>query len=148
MQYTEAKLGRVFVMRLHDGDHLPDVLESFATEKKIQGALCFFLGGVRDKGRVIVGPLDGEVSPPNPMLRLLKGVHEVCGIGTIFVNEKQEPKLHMHASFGRGETVTTGCIREGIDVWQIGEIVVLEITDAATLRRKDKATGFDLLEVE
>ncbi len=148
MQYTEAKLGRIFIIRLHDGDHLPDILESFAAEKKIKGALCFILGGVKDKGRIIVGPLDGDVIPPTPILRILSGVHEVFGVGTLFLNESQEPRLHMHASFGRRESVTTGCIREGIDVWQVAEIVVLEITDATALRRKDKATGFDLLEVE
>jgi predicted DNA-binding protein with PD1-like motif len=148
MQYSEGSLERVFVMRLNDGDHLPDVLESFAAEKEIHSALCFLLGGVKDKGRIVVGPSDGEVVPPNPMVKLLSGVHEVCGVGTIFVDEEGRPKLHMHASLGRGDSVTTGCIRMGIEIWQIGEIVVMEIKDASARRKRDERTGFELLEIK
>jgi predicted DNA-binding protein with PD1-like motif len=148
MQYTEGKFGRTFIIRLHDGDRLPDVLETFAEEKKVSSALCFFLGGVKERGKVVVGPVDGNVSPPNPMVRLLEGVHEVYGIGTIFEDEKSRPKLHMHASFGRGGNVVTGCIRMGIDIWEIGEIVLLEITNASAHRATDRKTGFEFLEIK
>jgi predicted DNA-binding protein with PD1-like motif len=146
MQFTEAKFGRVFVLRLHDGDHLPDVLESFAEEKNVSSALCFLVGGIKDKGRVVVGPKNGEAFLPEPVVTLLSGVHEICGVGTIFLNEEGKPKLHMHASFGRGKKTVTGCIRKGIDVWQIGEVVLLELADVAAKRRVDKDTGFELLE--
>ncbi len=146
MKYCEAQLGRVFILRLHDGDHLPDILESFAADRKVSSALCFLLGGAKDKGRVVVGPEDNETIPPNPMVKLLKGVHEMCGLGTIFEDEKGKPKLHMHSSFGRGESATTGCIRMGIDIWQIGEIVVIEMNNVLARRKRDARTGFELLE--
>jgi len=126
MQFTEAKLGRVFVMRLHDDDHLPDVLESFAAEQNVNSALCFFLGGAKDNSRVVVGPRNGNVIPPEPMITLLDGVHEACALGTIFRDEAQKPKLHMHASFGRKEETVTGCVRIGVDLWRRGEVVMLE----------------------
>ena len=63
------------------------------------------------------------------------------------MNEENTPKLHMHASFGRAEKVITGCIRLGIKVWNIGEVIIFEIMDAAVSRRKDKDIGFDLLEI-
>jgi predicted DNA-binding protein with PD1-like motif len=148
MQFTEAKFGRIFVLRLHDGDHLPDVLESFAAENNISTALCFFLGGVKEKGRVVVGPKDGSALPPEPMVALLNGVHEACGVGTIFADEEGKPKLHMHSSFGRNEKTITGCVRLGVDVWQIGEVVVLELTDTTAYRVKNKETGFEFLEVQ
>ena len=148
MQYTEGTFGRTFILRLHDGDRLPDVLEKFAIEKKVSSALCFFLGGVKEKGKVVVGPLDGNATPPVPVIRLLVGVHEVCGIGTIFENEKSTPKLHMHASFGRGNNAVTGCIRMGIDIWEIGEIILLEITNASAHRATDRKTGFEFLEIK
>jgi len=148
MQFTEAKLGRVFVLRLHDGDHLPDVLESFAVENQISSALCFFLGGVKDKGRVVVGPKDGSALPPEPMVTLLSGVHEACGVGTIFADEEGKPKLHMHASFGRNEKTITGCVRMGVDVWRIGEVVVIELLGAVARRAVDKETGFEFLEIQ
>ena len=149
MQFTEAKLGRDFVIRLHDKDHLPDVLESFAEQNRIASALCFLVGGVKGKGRVVVGPEgSGETLPVTPVVTLLSGVSEVCGVGTIFQNEEGKPKLHMHASFGRGEKVLTGCVRMGIDVWKIGEVVVLELANVKAQRVLEKETGFELLETK
>ena len=148
MQFTEAKLGRVFVLRLHDGDRLPEVLESFATEKNVSTALCFFLGGAKEKSLVVVGPKDGSASPPEPMVTLLDGVHEACGVGTIFADEEGKPKLHMHVSFGRKQNTVTGCVRMGVGVWQIGEVVVLELTGAQARRVIDKKTNFEFLEVQ
>jgi predicted DNA-binding protein with PD1-like motif len=148
MHFTEAKLGRIFVLRLHDGDCLHDVLESFAAEKNVSTALCFFLGGAKENSRVVVGPKDGSVLPPQPMVTLLKGVHEACGVGTIFADEDGKPKLHMHTSFGRNETTVTGCIRMGVEVWRIGEVVVLELSGAKARRFKNKETGFEFLEVQ
>jgi predicted DNA-binding protein with PD1-like motif len=147
MQFTEAKLERVFVLRLHDGDHLPDVLESFAKEQNVNSALCFFLGGAKDNSRIVVGPRNGLNIQPEPMITLLEGVHEVCGVGTIFTNEKGKPKLHMHASFGRKEETITGCVRMGVDVWRIGEVVLLELTGTSAHRAVNKETGFEFLEV-
>jgi len=148
MQFTEAKLGRVFVLRLHDGDHLPNVLESFAAEKNVSSALCFLVGGAKENSRIVVGPKDGKAVPPEPMTTLLSGVHEVCGVGTIFKDEEGKPKLHMHASFGRNNKTVTGCVRMGVDVWRIGEVIVLELTSAKARRAKDKETGFEFLEVQ
>jgi predicted DNA-binding protein with PD1-like motif len=148
MQFTEAKLGRVFVLRLHDGDHLPDILESFAAENSVTTALCLFLGGVKANSRVVVGPKDGNALPPQPMITLLNGVHEACGVGTIFADEKGKPKLHMHASFGRKENTVTGCVRMGVDVWRIGEVVILELLGLVAQRAVDKETGFEFLEIQ
>ena len=148
MRFTEAKLGRVFVLRLHDSDHLPDVLESFAAEKNVSAALCFFLGGAKENSRVVVGPKNGNALPPEPMVTLLEGVHEACGVGTIFADENGKPKLHMHTSFGRSENTVTGCVRMGVDVWQIGEVVILELACEKACRAKDKETGFEFLEIK
>jgi predicted DNA-binding protein with PD1-like motif len=147
MQFAEAKHGRAFILRLHDGDRLPDVLESFAAEQKISTALCFFLGGAKEKSRVVVGPKNGDALPPEPMTTLLHGVHEACGLGTIFTDEVGKPRLHMHASFGRNGGTITGCVRMGVDVWHIGEVVVLELLCSEACRAVDKETGFEFLEI-
>ena len=147
LNYTEAKLGRIFILRLHQSERLHEVIEKFAAEKKVSSALCFFLGGAEDKSKVVVGPKDGAALPPEPMVTLLKGVHEACGIGTIFADEQGKPKLHMHASFGRNDTAVTGCVRMGVDVWQIGEIVILELVSSSAKRVKNKDTGFEFLEI-
>ena len=146
MNYTQASLGRIFILRLHQNERLHEVIEKFAKEKQINSALCFFLGGAEDKSKIVVGPKDGKTMPPEPMLTLLKGVHEGVGVGTIFVDETKMPKLHMHASFGRNESTVTGCVRMGVDIWQIGEVVILELAGGAAKRAKNKETGFEFLE--
>lgn len=147
MNYTEAKLERIFILRLHQGERLHEVIEKFATQKQVKSALCFFLGGAEDKSKVVVGPKDGKALPPEPMVTLLRGVHEACGVGTIFTDEQGKPELHMHASFGRNDTAVTGCVRMGVDVWQIGEVVILELAGSSAKRAKDKDTGFEFLEI-
>ncbi|MEM4246547.1 MAG: DUF296 domain-containing protein [Candidatus Bathyarchaeia archaeon] len=105
------------------------------------------LGGVKSGGKVVVGPSSAGL-PPDHVVAELKGVHEICGMGTLILDEKGDPKLHMHAAFGRGGTATVGCIRLGVEVWQVGEVVVLEIEGSSAKRRKDKKTGFNLLETQ
>ncbi|NLE05997.1 MAG: DUF296 domain-containing protein [Crenarchaeota archaeon] len=146
MQFTEAKMGRIFVIRLHDADHLPDVLESFASKNKVNSALCFFVGGAKKDSKVVVGPKGSEELPVEPVVSMLTGISEMVGIGTIFTNEEGKPKLHMHAGFGRGEKATIGCVRKGVNVWLIGEVIMLEIMSASAKRVMDKNTGFELLE--
>ena len=134
MDYTEASLKRTFILRLHQGEILHETIEKFAQDKKIQSALCFFLGGADDKSKVVVGPKDGEAMPPQPMVTLLRGVHEGVGVGTIFLDESGAAKLHMHASFGRNDNAVTGCVRAGVEVWQIGEVVILELEGGSAHR--------------
>jgi uncharacterized protein len=146
LNYTEANLKRIFILRLHNDEILHEVIEKFAAEKQVKSALCFFLGGAQDKSKVVVGPKDGKAMPPEPMITLLKGVHEGLGVGTIFTDEEGKPKLHMHASFGRNENTVTGCVRKGVEVWQIGEVVILELAGGTAKREKNKETGFEFLE--
>jgi len=137
-------MGRIFILRLHSGDIVHETLETFAEKNDIKSALCLFLGGADDKSRLVVGPKDGNASPVEPMLTMLNGVHEGCGIGTIFCNAENRPKLHMHGSFGRNNDVTTGCMRAGVKIWSIGEVVLIELNSSAK-REKDLKTGFELL---
>lgn len=146
MNYTQTSLGRIFVLRLHKNERLHEVIERFAKEKHVKSGMCFFLGGAEDKSKVVVGPKDSKAMPPEPMVMLLKGVHEGYGVGTLFTDEEGTPKLHMHASFGRNENSVTGCVRMGVDVWQIGEVVIFEFTGGSAKRAKNKETGFELLE--
>ncbi len=147
MRYAETKMGRIFIIRLNDGDRLPIVLEDFAEKKNIQSGLCLFLGGAKENSRVVVGPKDGKVFPPEPMTTVLKAVHESCGFGTIFQNEEGKPKLHMHSAFGREKETITGCVRLGVDIWQIGEVVIMEMLNSSAIRIKDPKTGFEFLEI-
>ncbi len=148
MDFTEAKLGRIFVLRLRQDDCLHEVIENFSSQKQVSSALCFFLGGAENQSKVVVGPIEGKGCTIDPMVTLLKGVHEACGVGTIFTNDEGKPKLHMHASFGRDDTAVTGCVRKGVNIWLIGEVVILELTGSTAKRTINKDSSFEVLEVK
>jgi len=147
MKYSEGSIGRMFVIRLEDGDRLPEAIEDFAAGKSIKRGMCILIGGIDDGGNIVVGPRDRETMPPDPMLFTLKGVHEVSAVGTIFPDEEGKPRLHMHAALGREGETRTGCIRPGVDVWKLGEFVILEILNNSAIRKMDPDTGFHVLEV-
>jgi predicted DNA-binding protein with PD1-like motif len=145
MKYSQAEYGRVFVIRLEDGDILHEAIESFALEHDVQSAALIAVGGAADKSKLVVGPEDGQARPVNPMVYELSGVHEIAGTGTLFPNEKGEPALHMHIAAGRENSTTTGCVRKGVKVWTTMEIVLFELTASTALRVFDPKIGFELL---
>ncbi len=146
MQSSEGHLGRVFVLRLENGDGIPGCIDDFAQKNNIRLGSVFLIGGI-GKGQVVVGPRDSVNLPPEPMLLPLDGAHEIVGIGLIAPDRDGVPKMHMHASLGRSGQAKTGCVRPGIETWHVGEAVIYEITGAAAARLPDGKTGFELLNV-
>lgn len=59
MRYSEGTIGRVFILRLEDGEVLNDTIEAFARRKGISRATVLFLGGSTHGSRVVVGPAAG-----------------------------------------------------------------------------------------
>jgi predicted DNA-binding protein with PD1-like motif len=47
---------------------------------------------------------------------------------------------------GRNTSTVTGCVRRGVKVWQVMEVVLFELVDSTAARRLDDAIGFPLLE--
>lgn len=145
MEFTEGRLGRIFVMRLHDGDILHEEVERFARQQSILAAALITIGGADEGSRLVVGPRDGRSEPVIPMECLLDGVHEIAGVGTIFPNERGEPVLHMHVAAGRERSTVTGCVRRGVKVWHVLEVVLFELVGVRSARVLDRETGFELL---
>jgi predicted DNA-binding protein with PD1-like motif len=146
MKYSEAKPGRIFVIRLEDGDIVHEAIESFAKEHAIKAATLVILGGADKGSRLVVGPEDGRATPVIPMSLTLENVHEVAGVGTLFPDDEGNPVLHMHMACGRDDDTVTGCVRTGVKVWHIMEAVLFELVDSTGVRRLDKITGFKLLQ--
>ena len=146
MKYSEAKYGRIFVIRLEDGDILHGCIEKFARDNNIKAGFLIAVGGADKGSKLVVGPQEGRAKSIDPMEYILSEVHEITGTGTVFMNAQGEPKLHMHAACGRKETTRTGCVRKGLKVWHILEIILLELKDTKAMRKFDKETGFELLE--
>jgi predicted DNA-binding protein with PD1-like motif len=146
MKASEGKIGRVFVVRLEDGDVVPTCLERFAEEKGISVGHVILIGGI-GSGEVVVGPRKSDEMPPDPMLLPIDGAHEVVGVGIIAPDKDGKPILHIHASLGRSGQTMTGCLRPGVKTWLVGEAIIYEILGAKVSRLPDKASGFDLMEM-
>lgn len=145
MKYSEAKQGRVFVLRLEDGDIVHETLEQFAREKSIKAGAVLIVGGADGGSTFIVGPEQGRAQPVVPLKHMIDNVHEVAGTGTLFPDDQGNPVLHMHMACGRKASTITGCIREGVKVWQVMEVILFELVDTTGTRRYDPETGFKLL---
>ena len=146
MKYSEAKPGRVFFIRLEDGDVLHESIEAFAREHQINAASLIALGGADKGSKLVVGPEEDRSLPVVPMEHILDGVHEAAGVGTIFPDAEGNPVLHMHVACGREGKSVTGCVRRGVRTWHVMEVILWELTDTSARRLLDKATGFELLE--
>jgi predicted DNA-binding protein with PD1-like motif len=146
MKASEGKIGRVFIIRLDDGDVVPDCIERFAEEKGIYSGHVLLVGGIGG-GEVVVGPRRSDEMPPQPVFLPISGAHEVAGVGIIAPGEDGKPHLHIHASLGRSDKTLTGCLRRGVTTWLVGEAIIYEITGAKAARVQDKNSGFELLEV-
>jgi predicted DNA-binding protein with PD1-like motif len=146
MKYSEAERGRVFVIRLEDGDVVHEAIEGFARDRGIQAASLVVVGGADRESRLVVGPEKGRASPVVPMEHDLADVHEVAGVGTLFPDEEGDPVLHMHMACGRRGSSVTGCVRRGVRGWHVMEVVLYELVNTTARRARDAGTGFALLE--
>jgi predicted DNA-binding protein with PD1-like motif len=147
MQYREGHIGRIFVLRLEAGERLPEAIESFAREQGLKEAMVIYVGGAQNGSRLVVGPEAGRTDAIIPLIHTLAGIQEVVGVGTLFPNEAGEPVLHLHAATGREGGATVGCSRAGVEVWLVGEVIILEVAGTDAVRKKDPATGFQLLDL-
>ena len=86
MKASEGKLGRVFVIRLEDGDVLPGCIEKFAEQKGVSVGHAILVGGIGE-GQIVVGPRYSHKMPPEPMLLPIDGAHEVAGVGVLAPGE-------------------------------------------------------------
>ncbi len=146
MKATEGKTGRVFVIRLEDGDIVPDCIEKFAAKNKVTTAYAMLIGGI-GSGQVVSGPRTTEGRPPDPIYLPVDGVHEVAAVGLLAPDSKGKSVLHIHGALGRAGSTLTGCLRPGVKTWLIGEVVLIEILGMNIARLIDKESGFELLEI-
>lgn len=146
MKSSQGSIGRVFIIRLEDGDIVPECIERFALENGVKHGHVVLVGGLGE-GKIVVGPFKSNEMPPEPMVLPVDGAHEVVASGVIAPDESGRPVLHVHGSLGRAGRSVTGCLRPGVQTWLVGEVVLYEILGATATRRKNARSGFTLLEV-
>ena len=146
MKYSQASLGRVFVVRLEDGDVVHECLERFAHEQAIRSAGLIVLGDADAGSRLVAGTEAGRADPLEFVERVLDDAHEVAGVGTIFPDEVGNPLPHVHLACGRKDSLVVGCVRPGVRVWHVMEVIVIELLDCTAVRRFEAGLpGFKLL---
>jgi len=142
---SEGQIGRVFVLRLEEGDMVPDCIEQFAGENDVAVAQVVLIGGIGG-GQVVVGPRQADARPIEPMLLPIDGAHEVAGVGLLVPGDDGKPMLHIHAALGRSGGTITGCLRPGVSTWLVGEAIVYEILGTNARRVLDPTSNFPLLQ--
>ena len=145
MEASVGHIGRAIVIRLEDGDIVPECIEDFAHENDVCVGHAILIGGIGG-GQVVVGPRDSDQRPPDPMLLPVDGAHEVVGVGVLAPGEGGKPVLHIHAALGRSEHIMTGCLRPGVTTWLVGEVILYEILGTQAARVMDSESGLALLE--
>ena len=145
MKTCEGQIGRVFVIRLENGDVVPECIERFAEGKGVSVGHVILVGGIGD-GQIVVGPRRTDAMPPDPMLIPVDGAHEVVGVGVLAPGPDGKPALHIHAALGRSGQTKTGCLRPGVTTWLVCEAILYEIVGTHAARVRDEQSGFALLE--
>ena len=147
MKASQAQFGRVFILRLEDGERLPHAIEAFAREHGVSHGMVALIGALGN-GALVAGPADAEARPVPVITNPVSAIHEAAALGIIAPDEEGKAVLHMHGVLGRGGDAVAGCLRPGMEVWQVAEAVLIELTGSQALRRFDPETGFGLLEPE
>jgi len=147
MKYSQASLGRVFIVKLENGEVVHEAIERIAEAERILAGVVFIVGGIGKDSTLVVGPVDGDVRPITVMERTLSDPHEVTGVGTLLSTENGKPVLHMHLSAGRADESVTGCIRRGVRVWGVLEATVIEFTGSAALKSYEKDMDNYMLQI-
>ncbi len=146
MEYAVGKPGRIIAARLFEGENLYESIESIAEKEEIKSAAVLITGGIR-KADVVVGPKT-EKPKIEPNFFNFSGPGEVLGVGTLYCDDEDKPKLHLHAGLGRADTHIVGCPRGGATIFLILEVTIIEITGIDAKRQIDPALGLKLLRIK
>lgn len=144
MKYTAGSIGRVLVAKVEHGDDLLLKIKRLTQKERIRSGLLIVLGAVK-QASLVVGPKECVV-PPEPVWREFGDGREIMAVGTIF-SEENGPELHLHAAFGRGDSVLVGCVREDAQVYLVAEVIILEMVGMDAARLLDPAVGLKMLTI-
>ncbi|MDP2104987.1 MAG: DNA-binding protein, partial [Desulfobulbaceae bacterium] len=67
--------------------------------------------------------------PPVPVWAKIDEAREVVGLGSIFLDENDEPRIHLHSALGHHGQTTTACIRKGTKTYLLLEAYLTEILE-------------------
>jgi predicted DNA-binding protein with PD1-like motif len=144
MQFQEARLGRLFVLKFSHGEDLLQGISEFAITHNVKAAWMQFLGALK-QGKLVGGPKEPEL-PPAPVWQEFSGTWEMVGVGNLFW-EGDSPRLHVHGALGKGGETLMGCFRQETEIYLVVEALLWEITGLNACRRHDPGLGVSMLEL-
>ncbi|HET8688073.1 MAG TPA: PPC domain-containing DNA-binding protein, partial [Methanosarcina sp.] len=139
MEYAKGSIGRVFTVRIDHGDDLILELIKLAELEHIESAVFMLLGALKE-AKLVTGPKE-SITPPELVWSGFDNVHEVLGIGDIFLKEGK-PAIHLHAGVGRADNIKIGCLRGESEVFMVVEAFVFELEGISARRIENKEQGF------
>ncbi len=145
MQYSEGNLGRIFVLRIDDGEDLVESIIEFVRKNDLKYVMGLFIGALRD-GKTVTGP-ELPIIPPVQHFETYDSAWEVFGMVTVYPST-DGPRLHIHSALGRGREALVGCLREKAMVYLVNEIVLFELVGLNAMRELDQRSGFYLLNLD
>jgi len=126
MEYTTGTIGRIFTIRFDDGDDILQELAALARKENIRAGWFNMIGGLK-QADVVIGPKE-PVMPPEPIWTEVAEARDVVAVGSLFRDENDEPRIHLHASLGHHGETMTACVRKGTKTYLILEVYLIEIT--------------------
>ncbi len=141
MQYAAGRPGRIFYIKFDHGEDLLSGLQSFIRTQAISSGIIHLIGAIGE-GSLVAGSQE-ETIPPDQLWRDLTGVHDLIGTGMIRAGP-DGPKVHFHASAGRGDSALTGCFRDGVRVYLLIEAVIIEFSGISVYEITDEKSGLPL----
>lgn len=143
MKYQVGEIGKVILAHFEDGDEIISNLVGIVRRERIKGGVFYLLGGIT-QGRIVVGPMNDDVRPPEPTWREIIDSHETLAIGTVFW-QGDEPRIHIHGTYGKFDSVKTGCLRDEAKTFLVLEVVMLELKGINAVREIDPDINMALL---
>ena len=143
MKYQVGEIGRVILAHFEDGDPIISNIAGIVRKERIGGCVFYLLGGLTE-GRIVVGPANDDVRPPEPTWREIVDSHETLAIGTVFWHG-DEPRVHIHGTYGKFDSVKTGCLRDEAKTFLVLEAVMFELKGVNAVREIDPDIQMALL---
>lgn len=144
---TEARIGRVFAIRMAPGDDLYGTTLKICKEKGVKAGVILSAAASLQKAmlrNVWQFPDPFPITNECRIFTPLNGPLELLQMsGNITQTEKGEPYLHAHVTISLGRPEATcfgGHLVEGCTIFSTCELMIAELEDIALMRLMDKHT--------
>ncbi|MFO7761148.1 MAG: PPC domain-containing DNA-binding protein [Thermodesulfobacteriota bacterium] len=143
MEYREGKINRVFIIRFDDGEDCLQEIVNLSKKENVRNGWFQVIGGLREVD-LVTGPRK-PVIPPEPVWEKMQDGRETLGCGSVFRDENNEPRIHLHSALGLHGDTLTGCLRQNSKVYLVMEVLLMEISGFTASRPWYPEGGFNRL---